>query len=328
MIILFLSVGYALLNEKLSINATGVVGVPSGPKLNEVVLANELPTLNTGDGLYNYNSKYYFSGASVNNYVMYNDEVWRIVSIEEDGGIKIVKDTIVDQQTIANLENETSFWTINTNNNTNTINNVKNQGRIIFDFKGRRPIDKNLENSYCDYTKNGCNAYDKGTIRDLTIDEASLLKIYLETVFFPNMTPLAKSQVQNYDLNIGIVETNKKINVVLSSEKTNTTNSFIGLLNISDYVYATQDTTCRNSFDKEACATSNWLMLENYQFYIQNGKYVSGNAQVWTITSAGKITSQDANNPFYLRPVVVLNKNITATGSGTPTDMYILGAIS
>ena len=71
----------------------------------------------------NYNSKYYFSGASVNNYVMYNDEVWRIVSIEEDGGIKIVKDTIVDQQTIANLENETSFWTTNTNNNTNTTNN-------------------------------------------------------------------------------------------------------------------------------------------------------------------------------------------------------------
>ena len=84
LIILFLSMGYALLNEELSLEATGIIGTPPGEGFNKVILSNEEGSLNTGDGLYQYNSKYYFSGENVNNYVEFNDEIWRIVSIEED----------------------------------------------------------------------------------------------------------------------------------------------------------------------------------------------------------------------------------------------------
>ena len=89
LIIIFISMGYALFNESLSINATGIIGAPPGKRFSEVILSNETPTLNTQDGLYNYGSKYYYSGQTVNNYVSYNEEIWRIVSIEEDGSIKI-----------------------------------------------------------------------------------------------------------------------------------------------------------------------------------------------------------------------------------------------
>ena len=75
------------------------------------------------------------------------------------------------------------------------------------------------------------------------------------------------------------------------------------------------------------CGYSNWLKLENYQYHLLNGKKVTSNAQIWTVSSAGKITSQDANNNFYLRPVVVLNKNITVTGTGNINDKYVLGEI-
>ena len=68
-------------------------------------------------------------------------------------------------------------------------------------------------------------------------------------------------------------------------------------------------------------------MLSGYQYFILNGKLNTSNAQMWTISSTGKVLSQDANNSFYLRPVVVLNKDITATGSGTYDDMYLLGEI-
>lgn len=325
LIILILSMGYALLNETLTIEATGIIGLPPKAKFNEVILSNEESTLNTGDGLYQYNSKYYFSGIDVNNYVEYNDEIWRIVSIEEDGSIKIVKDNVVEISKISEYESNSTFW----GNYFNDYhkNKIINEGKVPFDIKGKRPVDQTLENSYCISTANGCNAYDTGTFLDLVVDEISIMKKYLEEVYFANMTQKAQEQVQNYVLNIGIVETNKKIDVVLSSEQSNTTTSYIGLLNISDYVYATQDTTCRNSFDKENCVNSNWLFLENYQHHLLNGKKVSSNAQIWTISSAGKITSQDANNNFYLRPVVVLNKNITATGSGDINDKYILGDI-
>lgn len=325
LIILFLSMGYALLNEKLSIEATGVIGTPPGEKLSDAIISNEENTLNTGDGLYKYNSKYYFSGLNVNNYIEFNDETWRIVSIEEDGSVKIVKDSVVEINKISLYESNNPFWSNYFNDYHK--NKIITEGKIPFDIKGRRPLDTSLTNSYCINTSNGCNAYDKGIFLDLEVNDESIMKVYLEDIYFSNMTPAAKEQVQNYTFNIGIVETNKKIDVVLSSEETNTTISYIGLLNISDYVYSTQDTTCRNSFDKENCANSNWLTLPNYQYHLLNGKKVSSNAQIWTVSSAGKITSQDANNNFYLRPVVVLNKNITITGTGSLDDKYILGDI-
>ena len=331
LIILFLSMGYALLSEELSVEATGIIGSPPGEKFSDVILSNEEGMLNTGDGLYEYNSKYYFSGVDVNNYVEFNDEIWRIVSIEEDGSVKIVKDDFVEINKIAEYETTSPFWEKYYNNyfKEHHKNQIIAQGKIPFDIRGRRPIDTTLTDRYCINTSNGCHAYDKGTFSDLIVDDESVMKTYLEKVYFPNMSKKAQEQVQNYTLNIGIVETNKKIDVVLSSEQTNTTTSFIGLLNISDYVYATHDTTCRNGFDKENCGYANWLTVTNYQYYLLNGKKTSGNAQVWTVYTNGKITSQDASNSFYLRPVVVLNKNITASGSGDKTnnDMYVLGDI-
>lgn len=327
LIILFLSMGYALFSDSLSIGATGIVESTNAVVFNEVILVNELPTLNQSEGLYSYNSKYYFSGENVNNYVMFNDELWRIVSIEEDGAVKIVKDEVVSIEKISMIEQQTSFWINNTN--TSVRDNAIKNGRIIFDFKGKRQPKENetTDTYYCIPTSNGCNAYAIGTFLGKTVDEDSMIKNYLETHYFNSMTPTAQNQVQNFDMNIGVVETNKKIDVVLSSENTTKTNSYIGLLNVSDYVYASLDLTCQKSFDKEVCANSNWLLKSNYQFHLINGKYTTTNAQIWTVGTTGKITSQDANNPFYLRPVVVLNKNITAVGTGSYDDAYILGDI-
>lgn len=325
LIILFLSMGYALFNDSLSIGATGIIDVPSGTRFSDVILSKEVPTLNDGDGLYSYNSRYYFTGINVDNYVNFNDEIWRIVSINEDGSVKIVKDTVVEKNKIVNIENETDFW-LNLTGNDNR-NKVINNGKVNFDIKGRRYPSEyaSLTNNYCIPTYNGCNAYATGTFFDKVVNLDSLMKIYLEGVFFEHMSRLAREQVQNYDLNIGIVETNKTIDVVFSKESENIVNSYIGLLNISDYVMATNDTMCRKSFDKENCVNSNWLFLDGFQFYLLNGKVTSTNAQVWTVSATGKITSQDANNQFYLRPVVVLDKNISATGEGTIDSMYELG---
>ena len=147
LVVLILSMGYALFNESLSFNATGIVGPPTGGKLWEIVINNEYPTLNTGDGLYSYNSKYYFSGSDVNNYVSFNDEVWRIVSVEADGGVKIIKDSVVDVNKIALIESNSNFWFNNTNDNTRK--KIISEGRVPFDFKGRRPGDTSLTTNYC-----------------------------------------------------------------------------------------------------------------------------------------------------------------------------------
>ena len=52
----------------------------------------------TGDGLYKdayEEGRYFYKGKNVNNYITFNNETWRIVSIEPDKTIKIMKDTSI-----------------------------------------------------------------------------------------------------------------------------------------------------------------------------------------------------------------------------------------
>lgn len=46
-----------------------------------------------GDGLYKdeYENRYFYKGVNPDNYVNFNNELWRILSIEEDGSMKIIK---------------------------------------------------------------------------------------------------------------------------------------------------------------------------------------------------------------------------------------------
>lgn len=44
----------------------------------------------TGDGLYEMNNELVYRGENPNNYVLFNDELWRIVKIDKDNKIKII----------------------------------------------------------------------------------------------------------------------------------------------------------------------------------------------------------------------------------------------
>lgn len=61
----------------------------------DTILAINTP-VTSGTGLYvdsAESGRYYFKGTNPNNYIKFNNEVWRIVSIESDGTIKIIKQT-------------------------------------------------------------------------------------------------------------------------------------------------------------------------------------------------------------------------------------------
>ena len=48
-------------------------------------------TINIEDSLYNINGTYYYRGENPNNYIRFNDEVWRILHIGQDGCLKIIR---------------------------------------------------------------------------------------------------------------------------------------------------------------------------------------------------------------------------------------------
>ena len=295
-----------------------------------------------------YVDKKYFVGSNVNNYIWFNCqdghtsgtdycEKWRIVSIENEERVKIVKDEPVSLSQITELETKTKFWRTNTSE---WITNTKilAAGKVIFDPKGRRPINTTITNSYCINTNNGCNAYASnqntiGTYKGLNVDADSLIKQYLENVYYPyGLTTQAKSSIQDYTFSIGLVGVDLNLTSIINSEKTITINSNIGLLSPSDYVIISNDINCQTNFTRyhnSSCKTTNWLPIADKQYIMINGKQLNSddkNAQIWTVNSSGAIISQDANNEFYLRPVVVLDKDVQAIGLGTnnENDYYMI----
>lgn len=322
-----------ILNNKLSI-----LFDKKTMELNNLILINEENPVEGTSGLYTYEeTKKYYSGMDVNNYVWFNCvdgynsgeehcETWRIISIEDE--IKMIRDKVVSQETIASIEEETLFWKKNINDDSKT-NNMIREGKVMFDPRYRRPVDINLENSYCIRNNNGCNAYSKitkfGEYKSLNLDEDSAIKLYLENIWYKyGLTSSAKQKLKNSDYNIGLVDTNKNLATVISSEESIIYNTYIGLLNISDYMLSTTETNCKKSFTQYDCASNNWLNTGEVQYVLLNGRINATNAQVWSIKGTGVVYSQDSNYGMFLRPVVTIDKNIEASGSGTLDDYYVL----
>ena len=66
------------------------------PKIGGDAILDNVTIVDSGDGLYKDNyeeGRYFYKGKNVNNYITFNNQSWRIISIESDKTIKIMKNT-------------------------------------------------------------------------------------------------------------------------------------------------------------------------------------------------------------------------------------------
>lgn len=97
-LLLFLCVGYAAFSTQLSLKAKGNIKqktLSSSDLIKDVV--------DSGDGFYKdecTEQRYFFKGTNPNNYIEFNNETWRILSVETDKTLKIVKNEVFTQKYI------------------------------------------------------------------------------------------------------------------------------------------------------------------------------------------------------------------------------------
>ena len=81
-------VGYAAFNTQLSLKAKGNI---KSKKASDMLKEN---VVDEGDGLYKdiyEDGRYFYKGTNPNNYITFNNETWRILSVETDGSLKIIR---------------------------------------------------------------------------------------------------------------------------------------------------------------------------------------------------------------------------------------------
>ena len=106
---------------------------PSEPITTDDLIAS---AVTTGDGLYQdeYEAgRYIYKGANPNNYITFNNETWRILSVENDGTLKIMKKDSIGTRVFdtSDSNNWTRPATLNTYLNNDYYNSLNSESRSL-----------------------------------------------------------------------------------------------------------------------------------------------------------------------------------------------------
>lgn len=306
-LLLFLCVGYAAFSTNLSLTAKGNI-----KELQASELLRKKCNTTTGDGLYKdeyEEGRCIYKGANPDNYITFNNETWRIISVEADNTIKIIKNGIITD--------------------------------MSFDSKGYRDDTSNgVGGTYCTHGSNGCNAwsisnnFSDGNYTGTVLKDAEL-NTYLNEIYYNTITETNKRLIANHTWGIGAaVYQNDDLANQVKSEKEITWKGNIGLITASDYIRANTNTEqCGNlsiaSNNSTICVTTNWIqsvVSTATQPFIWTITPIDTNQRdVYIIYPNGNISGGYATaNIGSVAPSLYLSSDITLLGKGAENNPYII----
>ena len=93
-------------------------------------------------------------------------------------------------------------------------------------------------------------------------------------------------------------------------------NASVGLLTYDEVVYA-------GGYYGQS--NSNYYLYNNTYFWTMSPAGFSGSySYVWFVGTTGYINFNNVNNTYAVRPVIILNADTLATGSGTSSDPFVI----
>ena len=279
--------------------------------LNNYIIGLSGSTQGTGQ-VVNENG-YRYEGKDPNNYIWFNNELWRIIGVFDESshgvsGQNLVK--IIRADSIGGLAWDKS----NTNNWTaSSLMNLLNKEYL------KRENATDTENCYgmfypttCDYTKVGINDIYRPMIENVTWYLGGYSSFWVTAEAF-------------YGYERG---------TTVYSGRPTSVNAYIGLMYPSDYGYSVLASSCArttylNDYDNAACAGQSWLYGQGEEWTITH--ITSRNSNIFYLSSSGVIDgnilgSDHSNYRYNVRPTLYLNPSVyLIDGTGTENNPYIIG---
>ena len=249
-----------------------------------------------------------YQGKNPDNYVWYNDELWRIIGnvpvcltsgcSSTENRVKLIRNDSIG----AIVFNKTSFSSSNLF--TWMGNNIQNLLNTCY-------LGKTLScDSYCyTYSTSAAGTCDYSSIGINPSD------------YYGNM-------VEDVYYNVGVPTTEEFVNADNQYTKEiasyASTTSKIGLMYASDWGYAIEGFTgvLGSSGNPASYMNKNWLFSNGYEWTMSahSSSYPIG------VLGSGCLTSYSASDGFAARPVLYLKPDVyVVSGTGTNTDPYTLG---
>ena len=301
--------GYAAFQTNISITAKGNI-IESTYTIEE--LKDNFCNTESGDGLYadTYEEgRCVYKGSDPDNYIEFNNELWRIIAIETDGTLKIVN---LD----STLEKE-----YNTYSCSDYANNELNGDRDAVSF-----FNYDCEDDTLIIPWDGKNMYSYfgGTYNPLPDAPVPTLNTYLNTEYLNYIDSDYRSYIVSHDFYIGRVGiSTAPISDLISNEKSSVWNGYIALPNVSDFIRASTSSECMSG---PTCGEENYFAKENgtvreaYWFYTW-----ASNAMIYYFSRAygyTTYTSIGTSTTLEVKPTLYLSEDISLTGRGTQSNPY------
>jgi len=251
-------------------------------KLSEHLINKDIVTV--GNGLYQMNDYYIYRGDSVDNFVIFNDQLFRIVRINADGTLRVIETDYI----VKGNKDKRDF---------------KSSRRVSTVWDNRYNPEKNFANGFNDYVHENINSRMKDTLE-------SIYKDYKEET---------KAYIMVQDLCIGKRSLAETINDGSIECSNIMQEQYIGLLPLYEYINASLDESCVSA---ESTTCTNYNYLANMKSIYWSMTAVSDNS--YDVFKIGKkITDATASSTATPKVVLNLSNEIRfAEGDGTFENPY------
>ena len=279
----------------------------------ETRTSNGLKKDNTPDQ----NIRYY--GSNPNNYVRFNNELWRIIGVFGNN-VKLVR-----KDSLGSLSWDSSESSVNNGFGVNEWSQSALKNYLNTMYYGGTSV------TCYGGTKNSTTTCPTGTI-----DET------------------AKSLIDNHIWNTGAIEYNTRTDtlafynaergtkgkICTSSNYCNDTvtrttswTGYVGLPYVTDWAYASSESICETNMQKQdssnayICKNNNWMQRSTVAWYLSPYAHGSFASRAWRVGGVGNADGIYATYSFAVAPSIYLKSNVLIeSGNGTSSSPYILKA--
>ena len=270
------------------------------------------------------NIRYY--GSDPNNYVSFNNELWRIIGVFGNN-VKLIR-----KDSLGKLSWDSSASSINGGFGVNewSQSDLKNYLNTMY-YGGTSVTCYNRQNNQT--TTCPANKLDNTS--------KSLIDNHTWNTGAPNYSTLYDSTTESFDtvefynaergsVNGKICSSGTYCNDIVT--RTTTWTGYVGLPYITDYAYASSENDCNTKIDQSStykCKNNNWMhygSTENdYTRYLSPGANPVSAGVVWVVFGDGSVSDYLAVEPLSVFPTIYLKSNVLIeSGTGTSSDPYIL----
>ena len=265
-----------------------------------------------------------YHGSNPNNYVLFNNELWRIIGVF-GSNVKLVR-----KDGLGNLSWDTSESSVNSGAGVNewSQSDLKNYLNTMY-FGGTTVTCYNGEN----------NRTTTCPTNKLDNTSKALIDNHIWNTGALNYNKLYNSTTNSYDtVEFYKAERGNETGKICTGgdgcndtvKRETTWTGYIGLPYVTDWAYASSENDCNTKIDRSStykCKNNNWMQRSIGAWYLSPRARPDSAGHVWGVLLGGLAVDNPASVAYAVFPAIYLKSNILIeSGTGTSSNPYILKA--